>query len=249
MLVAELVAALAVELHDSMLRFDGGDLVMGIDPEVDDDDLDVVERRPARVDQAGGIFEAVGRRVVRRLRVGSGEPCHLVRDRLAVGEPGAVPPSAIDRDVAEPPAGLQLRKVRDPLATRAAPALPACDEPPSADHGPALVAGRGGKNGRALGGARVLDAEDQRLAQLVMARVDQDDDRPPGSSGRTEAADGIPGSRHRGERAILAGVVRRGEGAGPVVASLRSNVERRRGLGVIVGAADASEELGAGRLG
>ena len=127
MLVAELVLALPVELHDAMLGFDRGDLEVGIDPEVDDDHLDVAEPRPARVDLAGGIFKAVGRRVVRGLHVDSGEPRHLVRGGLAVREPGAVPPSAVDRDVAEPPAVLELGKVGDPLPTRAALSLPTGD--------------------------------------------------------------------------------------------------------------------------
>ena len=211
MLVGELVLARPVELHDAPVGIDRGDLEVGIDPEVDDDDLDVAELRPARVDLAGGIFEAVGRGVVRGLRVGAGEPGHGVRGGLAVGEPGAVPPSAVDRDVAESPAVLQPGKVRDPLPARAALSLPARDEPPSADHGPALVAGRGGVNGRALGGARVLGGEDQGLGQLVAARVEQDDDGPPGSCGRTEAADGIPSSRDRGERAIRSRGVRCGD--------------------------------------
>ena len=139
---------------------------MGIDPEVEDDDLDVAEPRPARVDLAGGVFEAVGGGVIGSIRVGAGEPGHGVRGGLPVREPGPVPPLAIDRDVAEPPAVLQPGKVGDPLPARASRRLPARDGSAAADDDPALVSGRSGVDGGALGGARVLGIEDQWLGQV-----------------------------------------------------------------------------------
>jgi hypothetical protein len=47
-------------LHGVVVRFDSGDLEMRIDPEAQDDNLDIAEPRPARVDLAGCIFKAVG---------------------------------------------------------------------------------------------------------------------------------------------------------------------------------------------
>ncbi len=79
-------------LHDVMVRLDSGDLVVGIDPEVRDDDLDIAEHRPARIELAGSIFEAVGGGVIGCIRVGAGEPGDGVCGGLSVREAGPVSP-------------------------------------------------------------------------------------------------------------------------------------------------------------
>src|SRR6516165_2043950 len=120
-----------------------------------DDNLDVANCRPVRVDLAGGEFELVGGGVIRGVGVSTGETGHGVRCGLAVWEPGAVPPLAVDRGKAEPPAVLQPVKVGDPLSARTARRLPPFDLSPPADHCAPPVTGEGGKDGRTLGGARV----------------------------------------------------------------------------------------------
>jgi hypothetical protein len=76
MFVGELVPARSVELHDAKIRFDSSDVEVGIDPEVKDNDLDITEPRPGRVDLARCVFEAVGGGVIGSARVSAGEHGH-----------------------------------------------------------------------------------------------------------------------------------------------------------------------------
>ncbi len=242
MFVGELEPAWPVKLHDTTVGLNSGNLEVRVDPEVQHDDFDLAEAHPSRINLAGSVLETVGGCVVRARSHWRQRVRHGVRGRLSDREPGAVSPLAIDRDLLKPPAFLQPGKIGDPLPACATRGLPVRDNSPSADDNGALVSRCRGVDGGALRGTRVLGFENQWLAQLVTTCVETNQDGFPRSRRSAEAADGITGTRDRGEGAVGTRRVRRGEGAGPGVTTLRIDLKRRRGHDLVVGTTDAGDQ-------